>query len=107
MERASGIARRSEQCRKRISERAVRANGSVPSASIPFFPFKVRWFSSFVFREFCAFLDDEGLVTMDEAMKDGIRACVAAENPQHPFVMKFKFKHFLDKTVRLIYGTAP
>ena len=45
------------------------------------------------------------MVTIDDVMKKEIRACVAAGDPTHSFAAKFKYQHFLDKTVQMIYGT--
>ena len=55
-------------------------------------------------RAFCDCLECE-MVTIDDVMKKEIRACVAAGDPTHSFAAKFKYQHFLDKTVQMIYGT--
>ena len=55
-------------------------------------------------RALCDSLECE-MVTIDDVMKKEIRACVAAGDPTHSFAAKFKYQHFLDKTVQMIYGT--
>ena len=45
------------------------------------------------------------MVTIDDVMKKEIRACVASGDSTHSFAAKFKYQHFLDKTVQMIYGT--
>ena len=55
-------------------------------------------------RATCDSLECE-MVTIDDVMKKEIRACVAAGDPAHSFATKFKYQHFLDKTVQMIYGT--